>query len=58
MDCPDCDGEGRIERKACTVDGIKYPTVQVNCWRCDGTGELCDKCGESAAFCEGDCDDE
>jgi len=25
------------------------------CFRCDGTGELCDHCGESTSFCEGDC---
>lgn len=58
MDCPDCQGEGDIARKACTVDGIKYPNAVVKCWKCDGTGEICDHCGESVAVCDGDCNDE
>lgn len=53
MDCPDCDGEGTWIRKACTVDGIKYPKAVVACFRCDGDGELCDVCGESMSVCNG-----
>ena len=57
MDCPDCVGEGEVLRRKCVVDGVEYPEMMVNCWRCDGTGELCDVCGESTAACSG-CDDE
>lgn len=58
MDCPDCEGEGTVLRKKCRVDGIEYPAMVVNCWRCDGSGELCDACGESVAVCKGYCRDE
>ncbi len=57
MDCPDCNGDGTVLRKKCSVDGIDYPEAAVNCWRCNGTGELCDVCGEAINFCEGDCAD-
>ena len=49
MDCPDCKGTG----------GSTSPSGTVKpCWRCDGSGELCDACGESVAVCKGDCRDE
>jgi hypothetical protein len=31
---------------------------ETNCFRCDGTGELCNGCGESAAHCVDSCPDE
>jgi hypothetical protein len=59
MECPDCVGKGTVVRKKCTVDKIEYPEAIVNCFRCDGTGELCDRCGESVAVCENEgCENE
>jgi hypothetical protein len=45
MKCDDCDGTG----KGGGEDGKP-------CFRCDGTGELCDVCGEAmdACLCEED----
>jgi DnaJ-class molecular chaperone len=53
MDCPNCKGEGRAVRKAFTQDGIQYPETTVNCYECNGTGELCDECGEAINVCGG-----
>lgn len=39
MDCPDCYGQETSE----------------DCFRCDGSGELCDRCGESTYYCRGKC---
>ena len=40
IECPDCDGEGRIE----TLIGLTYDGDQrwkiVHCERCDGTGSI------------------
>jgi hypothetical protein len=33
------------------AEGKKRP-----CFRCDGTGEKCRACGESASVCDGNCD--
>ncbi len=55
--CPDCNGECKVLRKAFVLDGVSYPETTVNCWRCDGTGEICSSCGESGAICCG-CGDE
>lgn len=52
MKCPDCDGAGTVIRQECVVDGIRYPTAEVDCFRCDGSGDLCDVCGESIEVCE------
>lgn len=50
MDCPDCKGMGKT-----IADRATSKAHEVNCFRCDGTGELCDHCGESVAVCEGYC---
>ena len=55
MMCSNCNGTGEVLRKTCTVDGIQYPEVIVRCFVCDGSGELCDACGESLEACI--CDD-
>jgi hypothetical protein len=47
MICDDCKGSG--EGGASATTGKTMP-----CFRCDGTGELCDRCGESTAVCEGE----
>lgn len=57
MNCPDCSGTCRVLREKCTVDGIEYPEMLVDCFRCNGTGELCDVCGEAADVCDGFCND-
>lgn len=31
---------------------------RVNCFQCDGTGQMCNVCGNSRACCEGRADDE
>ena len=31
---------------------------ETTCFRCDGTGQLCEGCGESESICDGLCDEE
>lgn len=57
MQCEDCNGVGKVTREEFELDGIKYPKAMVNCFFCDGTGEMCDHCGESRACCDGSCQD-
>lgn len=58
MDCNNCKGEGKVLRKAFKLDGIDYPESTVNCYECNGTGEMCDVCGEAINVCDGIHDDD
>ncbi len=58
MECKNCKGEGRVVRKAFKQDGIEYPAMTVNCFECNGTGEMCDYCGEASDVCQGQCAEE
>lgn len=58
MDCQNCNGTGTVLRKAFKQDGISYPETTVNCFVCNGTGEMCDVCGESIDVCDGIHDDD
>jgi len=53
MQCPDCGGNGSIDRPACVVDEISYPEMSVTCYSCAGAGEICDVCKYSIDRCEG-----
>ena len=53
MNCKNCNGEGTVLRKAFKQDGISYPEMTVTCFECNGTGEICDECGEAINVCEG-----
>lgn len=46
MKCQECDGTGKS-----AIPGKR-------CFFCSGTGELCDKCGESIDACHCDDDDD
>lgn len=46
MECDDCDGTGESANPGQA------------CFICDGTGEMCDACGESFAVCDGSCRDD
>ena len=56
MNCPSCKGECYVLRDAFVLDGIKYPETRVPCFECNGTGEMCDVCGEAIDACG--CDEE
>lgn len=58
MDCKNCNGEGEVIRKAFKQDGISYPKMTVRCYECNGTGEMCDVCGEPINVCDGIHDDD
>lgn len=47
MKCSDCDGIGEI---------INPSDPGQPCFFCNGTGELCDHCGEAIDVCDGLCD--
>ena len=53
--CRDCNGEGTVIRESCVVDGIAYFRAVVDCFMCNGAGEMCDVCGEASDVCDGLC---
>lgn len=55
--CTNCE-DGRVLRKAFTLDGISYPECMVNCYDCNGTGQKCEFCGEASNVCDGTCDED
>jgi hypothetical protein len=43
-ECQNCKGKGKV---------VNGSGLTVTCFECDGTGEKCPNCGESAAACNG-----
>lgn len=61
-DCENCGGTGKVQVPAPVPPGAKKPkkpqTVTANCFNCNGTGEICDICGEAINVCDGIHDDD
>jgi RecJ-like exonuclease len=49
--CENCEGTG-------TVSLPEHPGRVTTCFFCNGTGEMCDICGEAINICEGIHDDD
>lgn len=58
MICDMCDGKGTVMRESMKVNGKLLGGTRITCFKCDGTGEICDCCGESQVVCAGSCQDD